>query len=405
MKTEVKMQRERKFYLVLPIIALPFLTVLFWLLGGGTGASGQENTTSEKALNTQLPGAGSDNRLKDKLAYYEIAEKDSAKMLELMRNDTNYRPGAGGYNATSQMPYQGYEDPTTQQIYQNLTNLERQMQQGYAQAPSRWQDYDNYSGQRSYGGRSSGSTGYGNAGMEQTERDPEIDQLNSMLDKIMEIQNPELANERLKETTEKRRGQVFAVTTPTKPQQITLLEGNKTEQKGSGFYALDDKGNSVIQQNAIRAVVHEDQIIVNGSTIKMRLVDEVSVNGVLIPKDNFIFGTAQLSGERLIIKIESLRFGRSIFPIDLSVFDLDGLDGVYIPGSITRDVVKQSADRPLQSISLSSLDQSWGVQAAGAGVEMVKGMFSKKAKLVRVKVKAGYQILLRDEKQKQSFSR
>ncbi|WP_461791344.1 conjugative transposon protein TraM [Pedobacter sp.] len=405
MKTDAKLARERKFYTVLPIIALPFLTLLFWLLGGGSGVNGQEiSEKGIKSLNTELPVAGTENGPKDKLAYYELAEKDSAKLLEQMRNDTNYRPGANGYYGSSGMPINNYGDPTTQQIYQNLSNLERQMQTGYAQAPPRWQDY-NYESPKSYSGRSSSSTGYGNIGMDQPEHDPELDQLNAMLDKVMEIQNPELANERLKETTEKRRGQVYAVTTPKKSQEITLLDGDNKEQVGNGFYALAEKNPANAPQNAIRAVVHEDQIIVNGSTIKMRLVDEIAVNGVNIPKDNFIFGTAQLSGERLVIKIESIRFGRSLFPVDLAVFDLDGLDGVYIPGSITRDAVKQSADRPLQSISLSSLDQSWGVQAAGAGVEMVKGMFSKKARLVRVKVKAGYQILLRDEKQKQSSGR
>lgn len=401
MNTNAKLARERKFYLVLPIIAMPFLTVLFWLLGGGAGVNAQENREKViTSLNTELPGAGSDNAPKDKLAYYELAERDSAKLLEQMRNDTNYRPLGNGYNGSTGMPFNGYEDQTTRQIYQNLSNLERQMQSGYAQSPSRWQDYNTYERPKSYGGISSEATGYGSVATE--EADPELDQLNSMLDKVMEIQNPELANERLKEATAKRRGQVFAVTTPLKPQQITLLDGKKSGKNDNGFYALDESGFPGISQNAIRAVIHDDQIIVNGSTIKMRLIDEVSVNGVNVPKDNFIFGTAQLSGERLVIKIESIRFGRSLFPVDLAVFDLDGIDGVHIPGSITRDAVKQSADRPFQSINLSALDQSWGMQAAGAGVDMVKGIFSTKAKLVRVKVKAGYQILLRDEKQKQS---
>ena len=226
-----------------------------------------------------------------------------------------------------------------------------------------------------------------------------------MLDKIMEIQNPDLANERLRESSEKRRGEVFAVSMPTKGKKVTLLDGTKSTQDKDGFYDLDQNGFSQVQQNAIRAVVHQDQVVVNGSTVKMRLVDDIMVNGVNIPKDSFIFGMAQLSGERLVIKITSLRSGRSLFPIDLTVFDLDGIDGIYIPGSITRDAFKQSADRPLQSVNLGALDGTWGAQAAGAGVEMVKGLFSKKAKLVKVKVKAGYQILLRDEKQKSSMGK
>lgn len=80
---------------------------------------------------------------------------------------------------------------------------------------------------------------------------------------------------------------------------------------------------------------------------------------------------------------------------------MDGLDGVYIPGAITRDVAKQSVDRSMQNIGLTSLDPSWQAQAAGAGIETAKSLFSKKVKLIKVTLKAGYQVLLRDEKQKQ----
>ena len=84
--------------------------------------------------------------------------------------------------------------------------------------------------------------------------------------------------------------------------------------------------------------------------------------------------------------------------MELSVYDMDGLDGIYIPGAITRDVAKESADRSIQSIGLTSLDPSLSAQAAGAGIEAAKTLLSKKVRLIKVVVKAGYQVLLRDEK-------
>ncbi len=41
-----------------------------------------------------------------------------------------------------------------------------------------------------------------------------------------------------------------------------------------------------------------------------------------------------------------------------------------------------------------------GVQAAGAGLEAAKSLFSKKVKLIKVTVKAGYKVMLKDDKQK-----
>jgi conjugative transposon TraM protein len=150
-------------------------------------------------------------------------------------------------------------------------------------------------------------------------------------------------------------------------------------------------------------MVHQSQVVVEGSTVKLRLLTDVFINGKLVPKDNFVFGTASLEGERLVIKINSIRYNSSLYPVDLSVFDIDGIEGVYIPGAITRDVAKQSADRVIHEVSLATSDPSVKAQAATAGIEAAKTLLSKKAKLIKVTIKAGYQVLLRDEKQKASL--
>jgi hypothetical protein len=64
-------------------------------------------------------------------------------------------------------------------------------------------------------------------------------------------------------------------------------------------------------------------------------------------------------------------------------------------------VAKSSADRSVQTLGVTTLSDSWGAQAAGAGIEAAKGLFSRKVKLIKVTLKAGYSILLRDEKQKE----
>jgi hypothetical protein len=48
---------------------------------------------------------------------------------------------------------------------------------------------------------------------------------------------------------------------------------------------------------------------------------------------------------------------------------------------------------------MSSLDNSLELQAASAGIEAAKGLLSKKAKLAKVTLKAGYHILLKDKSQ------
>jgi len=239
--------------------------------------------------------------------------------------------------------------------------------------------------------------------------DPELQQLNNMLEKILDIQHPDRVQEKIRQTSETQKGQVFAVSATSNETPVSLLDNrvgiNRTsinQSQQNGFYSLDESAPTDDTQNAIQAVIHETQTLVAGSTVKLRLVNDVYINGMLIPKDNFLFGEASLNGERLEIKIGSICYQNSLFPVQLSVYDMDGMDGIYIPGAITRDVAKQSVDRTVQGIGLTTMDPSFGAQAASAGIEAARDLISKKVKLVKVTVKASYQVLLRDEKQKQN---
>lgn len=423
--------RQRRFLLVLPLLALPFMTMIFWALGGGKVEKVEAQAAVKKGFNINLPDANlKDDKPMDKMSYYDQAQLDSIKFLELVKNDPNYRnigltdtdEYLSGKEDTLQLPAderglntslyggRGSNDPHTDKIYRKLAELDREMSKP---APASMDDepYDMY--QRTPG-RGNSNAGVNSSDVDRLEQmmnmmnqpageDPEMKQLNGMLDKILDVQYPERVQEKLKQTSQANKGQVFAVSSQTKENNITLLNADLTAGSSTnGFYSLTGATAIEDSQNAIQAVIHETQTIVDGSTVKLRLVNDVFINGVRIPKDNFIYGIASLRGERLSIKITSVRYNNSLFPVELAVYDVDGLDGIYIPGAITRDVAKQSADRSMQTIGLTSLDPSWGAQAASAGIEAAKTLFSKKVKLIKVTVKAGYEVLLRDEKQKQS---
>ncbi|MEO6730039.1 MAG: conjugative transposon protein TraM [Ferruginibacter sp.] len=99
----------------------------------------------------------------------------------------------------------------------------------------------------------------------------------------------------------------------------------------------------------------------------------------------------------MLLKQSIVRNNNSLFPVKLEVFDMDGLPGIYIPGAISRDVAKQSTDNSLQLLELTSMDPSFKAQAAATGINAAKSLLSKKVKQVKVLVKAGYKVLLRDK--------
>lgn len=428
-----KMLKQRKFLLVLPLLVLPFMTLMFWSLGGGKVENIDAQPLTNKGFNMDLPDAYlKDDKPLDKMSYYDKAASDSSKLKELMKNDPNYRKhtslnnGIDGIHAAGISVSRNYarsgalltspygsgisRDSNEVKVYRKLAELDEAMNR--VAAPT-IEPADDAAKNRSENTQVSTSDidrlEQMMQSMNQTEgEDPELQQLNGMLEKILDIQHPDRVQEKIRQTSETRKGQVFAVSAISNETHVSLLDNrvviNSTsinQSQQNGFYSLDESVPTDDTQYAIQAVIHETQTLVAGSTVKLRLVNDVYINGMLIPKDNFLFGEAKLNGERLDIEIGSIRYQNSLFPVQLSVYDMDGMNGIYIPGAITRDVAKQSADRTIQGIGLTSVDTSLGAQAASAGIEAARDLISKKVKLVKVTVKAGYQVLLRDEKQKQ----
>ena len=433
-----KMLRQRKFLLVLPLLVLPFMTLMFWSLGGGKVENTDAHPLTNKGFNMKLPDAYlKDEMSLDKMSYYDKAASDSAKRKELMKNDPNFRGRTSLNHETDGMQHEDtYQskhnnesgllitspygsglsrDSNEAKVYRKLAELDKVMNR--VPAPT-MEPTDDASRNKSE------NTQVNTTDIDRLEQmmrsmnqpegeDPELQQLNGMLEKILDIQHPERVQEKIRQTSHASKGQVFAMSAVANETAVSLLDkvpDNKADinttsinqSQLNGFYSLDESVPDDEAQNAIQAVIHETQTLVAGSTVKLRLVNDVYINGILIPKDNFLFGEATLNGERLGIKISSIHYRNSLFPVQLSVYDMDGMNGIYIPGAITRDVAKQSADRTIQGIGMTTLDPSLGAQAASAGIEAARDMISKKVKLIKVTVKAGYQVLLRDEKQKQN---
>ncbi|MFV8324290.1 conjugative transposon protein TraM [Flavobacterium sp. ZS1P14] len=423
----LKMLRQRKLLVVLPLLVLPFVTVMFWALGAGKMEAANTQAVEKKGFNIKLPDANLKEGLPlDKMNYYDQATLDSIKLDELIKKDPNYlsqsfqidstedssdvtfRKGSTGLNTSV------FHDPNEEKVHQKLEALQKVINTPVV-SPVQNRDYTKYTKSNETSMHSNDvdkleqmmQSMNGQSG----DQDPELQQLSGMLENILDIQHPDRIQEKLRKASEQQRGQVFAIGTRTHEDNISSLQSapvNTTAFAGqsghNGFYSLDELASPDYTQNAVEAVIHETQTIVNGSTVKLRLSNDIFINGIKIPKDNFLFGTASLKGERLAIKINSLRYNNSLFPVDLSVYDIDGLSGIYIPGAINRDVAKASADRSMQTLGVASLDDSWGAQAAGAGIEAAKSLLSKKVKLVKVVVKAGYMVLIRDENQKQKDS-
>ncbi|WP_426484671.1 conjugative transposon protein TraM [Flavobacterium sp. 2] len=418
-----KEQKNRRMMLVLPLLVLPFITMLFWVLGGGKGTENQISANEKTGFNMLLPNPKlkEDSSL-DKMSYYDQAAVDSIKLQELKKKDPNY--SLSSQHEDSLETQQFFDTETSswngkrhrlntvslqpeneKKMYQKLEALQKAI--GEPSKQNEYvQDMREFQYQKPPYGESAEMKNLEElmaAMSAPSEPDPELAQLGGMLENILDIQHPERVQEKLRLNSKVQKGKVFSVSRKADEENQSFLENStkiKEETVVNSFYSFKSEIAQEEVQNAVEAAVHETQTIVNGSIVKIRLINDVFINGVLIPRNSFVFGSASLKGERLEIKISTIRHQNSIFPVELSVFDIDGIKGIYIPGTINRDVAKASADRSMQSIGLAGVSDSWGAQAAGMGVEAAKSLLSRKVKMIKVSVKAGYKVLLYDEKEK-----
>ena len=328
-------QRQQKFLLLLPVIVLPFLCLVFYTLGGGRHQKGEVSTGP--GLNTELPQARFDPKkvIMDKLAAYEKASHDSMIRQKYQRQDPYV---AATKPATSEtMPV--FKDPKADELQERLRQLQESLYQ-----PA----------QPMHQARNTAS-----------EPDPQLERLNGMLDKVIRIQHP------------------------SEPVQAASPVVSSS---------VDEVQPADSTSNTISAVVPEKQVLATGATIALRLTDDIRVNKTLIPRGQLVYGVVNINNDRMLIHINAIRIDHNIYTTDLQVYDLDGLAGIHIPGQISRDVTKQSADQGINSLNLMTYDPSIGGQAANAGVQAAKSLFSRKVRQVRVTVRPGYQLLLRSNK-------
>ncbi|GAA0537189.1 conjugative transposon protein TraM [Chitinophaga japonensis] len=406
MKSE-KFLRERKFMTVLPLLMVPFLTLIFWSMGGGKGKGKGVAVVEVNELNTRLPAASNKvERSLDKLAFYSRAEKDSLEHQRMASRDPYLEKAQDSGSIVDAQQEElgtvimggGNADPNEQKVYEKLKVLNESLKSAEEQPTVPKYSASSDGSEREVGSKDIDRLEEMLVSMDEGGgEDPELRQLSGMLDKILDIQHPDRVREGLRKTSSERKGEVFPVTAEAPERLISVLDSMGSEQSGGeGFFSLDNGTEREEGIKAIRAVVHETQTVTSGSIVKLRLTDDIYCNGRMIPKDHFVFGVAEVSGERLAISIESILYDNYLFPVNLAVYDMDGLNGVYIPGAITRDVAKESVDRSMQSLGLASLDPSIGAQAMSAGIETAKNLLKRKVKVIKVTVKAGYKVVLKD---------
>ncbi|MDN3548976.1 conjugative transposon protein TraM [Mucilaginibacter aquaedulcis] len=355
-------QRNRRFLLVLPLLIFCFVSILFVTLGGGQGEG--TKLSASGGLRMKLPSVMVSTRQSgNKMSFYDQASADSIRKHQLRKADPylQTKPDSPGdppaaYPDGPFFPHQpapGAVDYGTGSPADNEARISRRISQlqemidrpqvSPAGPSSRKQPSDLPESWRS---------------LTVAAEDPELKQMNGLLEKILDIQHPE----RVAPVQEK-----------------------------------NDMNPAVKRFRAIPAMIDGNQKIVQGTVVRLQLSDTVRLGGQLFAKGQRLYGIGILSNQRCTVNIQSIHVGNSFYPVDLTVFDeTDGLEGISVPEAITADALRDGAGGGVQQMDLTSFDPSVTGQLTTAGINTAKGLFGKKIRRVKGKLKDGHAVLLRD---------
>lgn len=171
-----------------------------------------------------------------------------------------------------------------------------------------------------------------------------------------------------------------------------------SQPRNYGFNTAVGSGYAM-GKNTIRACIHGDQTIMDGQTVKLRLLEPLQAGNLVIPQNTLVSGTGKVQGERLDIVVSSIEYRGNLLPVELAVYDSDGQKGLSVPSSLEQEAAKEALANIGGGLGTSiSFAQSAGQQIA---MDLTRGVMqggsqylAKKFRTVKVYLKAGYELML-----------
>lgn len=388
--------KRKKILFLLVVAAFPLAVGLGgYLLFIKNNNNNKTPAKNASAFNSHLPGANLSETPKNKLELYMEAQQEAIKKQELLRQDSISR---FGYDPTPPKEIQQeqldrsyhntvkqYVDPNEKKINDRLEKLTHELNQ-----PSAYPVATPVMNTPVIAGTSRTAELEAMLASIQntsTEQDPEIAKLESIVNKIVQIQDPSQANTLTnKKATEKRDTALAVATTAQKP-----------TYQGNGFFGLNraNKNEAAPRQSTILATTLEQQVVASGSTVTLRLLQDVFITGTRVPKGSAISGICNISNQRININLSGIIYNGSLFPVQLEVYDLDGMPGLQLHGAASTQVLKDNTDQAIQSLNMLNYDPSLAAQAATAGVQTMKNLLSRKVRVPTATIKAGHKLFLK----------
>lgn len=162
------------------------------------------------------------------------------------------------------------------------------------------------------------------------------------------------------------------------------------------------------EPHLIKAIIDEDIKCVDGSRVRLRLLDDIEINEVTLTKGSYLYAEMSgFGGQRVKGNVSSILVRDELVKVSLTMYDTDGLEGLYVPKSSFRETANDVASSAMSgSMSVNGNSNNtfsqWGIQAINNAYQRTANAISKNIRKNKAKLKYGTFVYLVNSKEKKN---
>ncbi|CCH57602.1 hypothetical protein BN8_p06796 (plasmid) [Fibrisoma limi BUZ 3] len=356
----------------------------------------QETPKTNVSLNADLPNAGDSTGLPSRSKLELAADAQPLAMPDQRpvkglnsevpgtgRPDGPPHPEASAYIYGPEVPKEIYQEPDTTTLPPRLVarsrkSSKRSLVRSEITAPTDNEDEDDEDDDRA--------------------KKAELEKNKKLLALLQEYKADKMKRQQELQTRALKPEMYEAVTVsslngPTAKNSFYGLQSDMRKQQ------MDEREDSL--SVTVKAMVFSDQTIVSGGRVTLRLLENITLRGRMIPEGTRLYGVANFGGQRVNIGINQIQYEGRILPMKLTVYDMDGLAGIYVPNVLAvrqgRQAVAQAGQgfnvtAPVVSSNVPALAAASALQA---GLQGGRSFLSRKVAVQKATLKNNYYVLLK----------
>lgn len=145
----------------------------------------------------------------------------------------------------------------------------------------------------------------------------------------------------------------------------------KSSDANAGKFHTVSASVEKAEAKLIRAMIDRTTKAKEGTRLRFKLLDDVTVSGTKLRKGTYLYGTVTGFGsQRVRAAVTSILVGGKFIKVNLSVFDNDGMEGFYVPESEFRDFVKDASSNAVQQNINFQSEQGYGSEISGEAIAL-----------------------------------